>query len=302
MDHGTCAQVLHANSGAYLQQRKGLVAAVVHYASALRVPQEVAHSAVTLMDRVMMSGVHMTDQFQTLFICSCLRLAALHENAALPSGLAVSSLTDFPGALLPLASSADHQSRLILMTCVIASICIAWLGVGSPASTGKTALQHAHDAPLLLLPLGPCIGISASLLRIIVLYGNVCQGLYTCKEAQRDLQSLCMSSSDWGWMQTAETALERMESNISAVLRNDMECIAAVHCLKVYCQRLGCDLADGDAVRRAVGCAFALATEALADMAVLQFPPSLTAAAILVAARRAQVRSDVSFLCLPWSL
>jgi len=85
-------------------------------------------------------------------------------------------------------------------------------------------------------------------------------------------------------------ALERMEANITAVLRNDMECIAAVHCLKVYCQRLGCDLADGAAVRRAVGCAFALATEALSDMAVLQFPPSLTAAAILVAARRAQAR------------
>ncbi len=86
-------------------------------------------------------------------------------------------------------------------------------------------------------------------------------------------------------------ALERMESNIMAVLRHDMECIAAIHCLKVYCQRLGCDLSDGAAVRRAAGCAFALATEALSDMAILQFPPSLTAAAILVAARRAQVRT-----------
>lgn len=73
-----------------------------------------------------------------------------------------------------------------------------------------------------------------------------------------------------------------------AVLRHDMECIAAIHCLKVYCQRLGCDLSDGAAVRRAAGCSFALATEALSDMAILQFPPSLTAAAILVAARRAQ--------------
>ncbi len=61
---------------------------------------------------------------------------------------------------------------------------------------------------------------------------------------------------------------------------------------QVYCQRLGCDLSDGAAVRRAAGCAFALATEALADMAVLQFPPSLTAAAILVAARRAQARNS----------
>jgi hypothetical protein len=96
-------------------------------------------------------------------------------------------------------------------------------------------------------------------------------------------------------------ALERMESNITAVLRHDMESIAAVHCLKVYCQRLGCDLADGDAVRRAAGCAFALATEALSDMAVLQFPPSLTAAAILVAARRAQARHsslDIAVHCI----
>lgn len=50
------------------------------------------------MDRVMMSGVHMTDQFQTLFICACLRLAALQESAQLPTGLAISALTEFPGA------------------------------------------------------------------------------------------------------------------------------------------------------------------------------------------------------------
>ena len=92
----------------------------------------------------------------------------------------------------------------------------------------------------------------------------------------------------------ADMSLERMESNIMAVLRHDMECIAAIHCLKVYCQRLGCDLSDGAAVRRAAGCAFALATEALSDMAILQFPPSLTAAAILVAARRAQASPAMS--------
>ena len=81
-----------------------------------------------------------------------------------------------------------------------------------------------------------------------------------------------------------------MEANISSVLRQDTECISAVHCLKVFCQRLGCDLSSGEAVRRVAGCAFALATEALSDLAVLQFPPSLTAAAVLVAARRAQAR------------
>ncbi len=49
------------------------------------------------MDRVMMSGVHMTEQFQTLFICACLCLAALQEGAQLPTGLSVSALTEFPG-------------------------------------------------------------------------------------------------------------------------------------------------------------------------------------------------------------
>lgn len=156
-------QVLHANPGAYLQHRKHLVAMMQHYASALRVAQEVGHSAVrppaqlfftcasnsvglcrsrvgcifpldgglprgdeqqqgsrrgmladrgrgdgvavkrepdvqvVLMDRVIMSGVHMTEQFQLLFICACLRLAALQENALPPSNLAISALTDFPG-------------------------------------------------------------------------------------------------------------------------------------------------------------------------------------------------------------
>ena len=82
------------------------------------------------------------------------------------------------------------------------------------------------------------------------------------------------------------------------LLRHNMECIADIHCLKLYCQRMGCNLSDGAAVRRAAGCAFALATEALSDMALLQFPPSLTAAAILVAARRAQAKAHHIMLAL----
>ena len=39
-------QVLHTNPGAYLQQRKHLVAMALHYAAALRVAQEVGHSTV----------------------------------------------------------------------------------------------------------------------------------------------------------------------------------------------------------------------------------------------------------------
>ena len=49
------------------------------------------------MDRVMMSGVHMTEQFQVLFTCACLRLAAQQEGAQPPSNVAIAALTDFPG-------------------------------------------------------------------------------------------------------------------------------------------------------------------------------------------------------------
>jgi len=92
------AQVLHANPGGYLQQRKHLIALVLHYAAVLRMSQEVAHTAAALMDRVMMSGVHMTEQYHTLFVCACLRLAALQEGAPLPAAAAVGALTEYPGA------------------------------------------------------------------------------------------------------------------------------------------------------------------------------------------------------------
>lgn len=62
--------------------------------------------------------------------------------------------------------------------------------------------------------------------------------------------------------------------------------------LQVYVQRLGCDLLNGVAVRKAAGIAFPLAMEMLGDLPALQFPPSLLAAAMLHAARKAQV--DIS--------
>ena len=61
--------------------------------------------------------------------------------------------------------------------------------------------------------------------------------------------------------------------------------------MQVYIQRLGCDLNNSEAVQQAAGCAFALATEALSDLTLLQFPPSLTAAALLMSARKHQVYS-----------
>jgi len=59
--------------------------------------------------------------------------------------------------------------------------------------------------------------------------------------------------------------------------------------LQVYAQRLGCDLNRPAAVSRTLGDAFLLVSEALADPGLLQFPPSVAAAAVLVAARKAQV-------------
>lgn len=60
--------------------------------------------------------------------------------------------------------------------------------------------------------------------------------------------------------------------------------------MQVYVQRLGCDLLNAVAVRRAAGISFNLAMELLGELPALQFPPSLLAAAILYAARKAQVQ------------
>lgn len=107
--HTVCLQVLHQNPGGYLQQRKHLIALVLHYAGMLRMSQEVAHTAAALMDRVVMSGVHMTEQFQLLFVCACLRLAAIQEQAPVPSPAAITQLTDYSGAhLLPLTAVTDQ--------------------------------------------------------------------------------------------------------------------------------------------------------------------------------------------------
>lgn len=68
----------------------------------------------------------------------------------------------------------------------------------------------------------------------------------------------------------------------------------ATCCHQVYVQRLGCDLLNSLAVRKVAGVAFPLAMEMLGELPALQFPPSLLAAAILHAARKAQVRYPAS--------
>ena len=62
--------------------------------------QEAVHAGVGHMDRVMASGVFMTEAFQHLFICACLRMAALQEGQNPPSPIAIQQLTCHPGILL----------------------------------------------------------------------------------------------------------------------------------------------------------------------------------------------------------
>ena len=69
-------------------------------------------------------------------------------------------------------------------------------------------------------------------------------------------------------------------------------------CAQLYVQRLGCQLQDVAAVRKVAGIAFALAMDALYDLPVLQFPPSLLAAALLFTARKTQVSRCSSLLQL----
>ena len=91
--------MLHSHPGPYLAVRKQLVSLTLHYAAALQLSQETAHTALALMDRCVMSGVHLIDHLHTLLVCACLRVAAVQESAFLPSPLAIQALTNIPGAL-----------------------------------------------------------------------------------------------------------------------------------------------------------------------------------------------------------
>ena len=90
-------QVLQSNPGGYLAQRKQLVAQALQLVASLGMSQETGHTAVALMDRVMMTGVHMTPQFHMLFVCACLRMAAMQEGAFVPATVTVAMLVQAPG-------------------------------------------------------------------------------------------------------------------------------------------------------------------------------------------------------------
>lgn len=109
MNHGTdfpliSLQILHSHPGPYLAIRKQLVNLTLHYAAALQLSQETAHTALALMDRCAMSGIHLADHLQALLVCACLRVAAVQESSFVPAPLAVQALTHIPGmCFLPVA-------------------------------------------------------------------------------------------------------------------------------------------------------------------------------------------------------
>ena len=107
--------------------RKPLVLQATHMAGALALGQEVVHTAVAQMDRVMASGVMMTDAFQTMFVCACLRLAAVQEGVFIAPSAVVAGMAGIPGthppshsmpaacpgACVPRLLTCPHMQRLL---------------------------------------------------------------------------------------------------------------------------------------------------------------------------------------------
>ena len=82
-------------------------------------------------------------------------------------------------------------------------------------------------------------------------------------------------------------ALERMEANVAACVHGDVDAAPALDWLALYATRLGADVADPASRRAAAGAAFAAASDALRDVVLAQQRPSLVAAALMAAGRRA---------------
>jgi hypothetical protein len=83
-------------------------------------------------------------------------------------------------------------------------------------------------------------------------------------------------------------ALETVQAHVVAILQQDTVCISAMHCLNLYTQRLDVEVGSTDVARSGVGLANSLLTEAVGDLASLQYPPTLLAAVALYTARKIQ--------------
>ena len=98
-------QVLHNQAGNYLALRKQLVGLTLHFALRLHLSQETAHTALALMDRCALAGLQAPDNLQPALVCTCLRVAAIQENAYLPTPAQVEALTQIPARQLQVMES-----------------------------------------------------------------------------------------------------------------------------------------------------------------------------------------------------
>ncbi|KAK9815102.1 hypothetical protein WJX73_007516 [Symbiochloris irregularis] len=80
----------------------------------------------------------------------------------------------------------------------------------------------------------------------------------------------------------------QMEWQMRRVLGNDTSAISTLRCLKLYLERLGCNFLDQESVQMLAGSAFSLVRDSISDMAFLNCRPSVIAAAIIYAERRAR--------------
>ena len=150
-----CLQTLQSNPGGYLQQRKQIVMLAAQLATALQLTEQLAHAAVSLLDRTMMTGAHMAAGTEVLVAVACLRIAALHEGAFVPTLAQVAAVVDIPGGHSCGAPSA------------VASLPCACEGPGTKAAVGlprclcacaRSTAKSTHagqDAAVLMRYAGP---------------------------------------------------------------------------------------------------------------------------------------------------
>lgn len=99
---------------------------------------------------------------------------------------------------------------------------------------------------------------------------------------------VCASSSLTSifWLQAV--TVRQMEWHIQTVLNHDTAVISTLRCLQLYLERLGCHYLDQECISELAGRAFVMVTESVADIQFLNCRPSVIAAAILYAERRAR--------------
>lgn len=79
--------------------------------------------------------------------------------------------------------------------------------------------------------------------------------------------------------------VEGMDKSVRQVLAGDTSAISTLRCLKLYLERMGTDFQNASELQRIAGDSFALLYQGLADPALLEYKPSLTAAAMLASCR-----------------